>query len=1248
MNIRLRDIMALVAVTLALVLCIPSVGQVLKGSISGTVVDPQGAVVANAQVKAKNTETGAVFTTTSDSSGLFRLNLLPSGTYTVEVSAQGFKTATHQGVPVAAGADSGLGSLHMSVGEASTTVEVSAEAPLIETSQAQVTNTFAGTTLRTFAGIEENEGLDRLALFVPGIASSRSNNFSNTNGASISSNGLRGRNNDQEIDGQNNNDNSVGGPGLFVSDPEFVQQYVIVTNQFGPEYGRNAGSVVNVITKSGTNAWHGSVFGFNNNSFTTALSNTQHNTNKPGTTSPFTGPPRSNEEFSGGTIGGPILKNKLFIFGGFDNDIFEGSNVFTTTSLTPTPNGLATIAGCSGALNPTSLGVLQNYGPYAFSFGNPSPRPTGTDTSGNPNGTFVTTNLRNAAGTVVCPGVELGGVTRVLATPTHGFDWVARTDLQLGGDTITSRYLFNRNNVFNRTDSGGAAAAAGWFDNVPALSQAILESWTHNFSSRMVNEARVSFNRLNVEFGGGVNPLLPVAGHLDQAFTNLSIQGGFLGLGPATNIPQSRLVNTWQGQDNWNYVVGKHNLKAGVNWTYQRSPNIFLPIINGAYRYGATTACLVATTPCPAASRVSVNGLSNFLVSGLPNRVQIAQGTSSLDFREYDTFLYFGDDWKLSQNLTLNLGLTWTYYGQPANLFHDITTKQESNSATALWLQSLPLDQRTNPEIPAVKNSFGPSVGFAYSPQWGGFLTGHGKTVVRGGYRLLYDPPFYNIFVNISSSAPMTFLQTITSGLSNTMLPAVPTGPNVRSNLNSFITPNTFDPRTQNETNVSNDFGPDRVHSWSLGVEREVTKNSALELRYVGNKGENLFQTVDSNPYLGTANTIAVNGVTFGGPGLLQNFPQFTNGLAGGCTTTGQSGPGAGTDIGRFACGTGVSRTRSNGAFSFYNGAQVEFRANDLFKQLTMRTGYTWSKNLDNVSEIFATGTAGNTLFAAQNPFQTGDAERSISGLDYTHIWTILFTEQLPFFKEQHGFIGHLLGGWALSADYILGSGQPYTPVQGGIFGPIAQGTTCGTFTTHCLSGPNYYDAAFVNAFVGSDSARPFFGSQSAPANTVGMFAGDACNVFGICKDNNNVAIPATQLISLNALNASNCPKLQGSITGSCNVVFVGNNDVRWIVNAATAQSVFGTPFGNVPRNPVRDAISNIANVSVFKNIKIGERVNFEIHGTALNALNHFNFVNVDPNMEDASLGRFGADFANPAITGANGRVLIMGGKVTF
>jgi hypothetical protein len=343
--------------------------------------------------------------------------------------------------------------------------------------------------------------------------------------------------------------------------------------------------------------------------------------------------------------------------------------------------------------------------------------------------------------------------------------------------------------------------------------------------------------------------------------------------------------------------------------------------------------------------------------------------------------------------------------------------------------------------------------------------------------------------------------------------------------------------------------------------------------------------------------------------------------------------------VGRLACGLGVVRTRNNGAFSDYQGLQVEFRANNLFKQLTLRTGYTWAKTLDNVSEIFATGTAGNTLFAAQNPFQTTDAERSISGLNIPNAFTVIAIEQIPFFKEQHGVIGHILGGWTISADYILASGQPYSPEQG--FGEALSSSPFG----------NVYDAAFVNAFVGADSARSFVGNLSAPAGTVGAFAPDVCSITATgypgavvsgCSTTARAAIaalPANQLVSINALNAP-----------TPTVVTVSKDQVQLIVNAKESQLVFGTPFGNMPRNPFQDARSNLLNGTIYKNFKLGERANFEVHLTMNNALNHFNFGSIVPNIENAGLAptNFGSVYASPATTGANGRVVWVGGKVSW
>jgi hypothetical protein len=1192
MNRKLRDKLILVATCLAL--CIPSFGQVVKGSISGTVTDPQGAVVSGAQVKATNTATGAPLNTTTDGSGLFHFNLIPIGEYKVEVSATGFKTAVQNNILVSS-RDSNLGAIKLTVGETNTTVEVTAAAPLIETNNAQVTNTFSGTTLTTFAGIQENQGLDNLALFVPGVVSVRDNGFSNTNGGQgFSSNGLRGRNNDQQIDGQNNNDNSVGGPGLFVSDTEFVQQYVLVTNQFGPEYGRNAGSVVNIITKSGGNAWHGSIYESENNSVLNSLNNGQRQgfiTDAAGNN--LTQQPRLNDEFGGFTIGGPLVKNKAFIFGGFDQELISTKSIFQSSSFAPTPLGLQQLAACYPGS--TGLAAYTKVGPYTISGGNPTP-------IGN---TPIDVGVQPTPNPPTCPGVDFAQVQRIVQTPFHGFNFTNRFDYQRGNDNFMARYLFNRGNNFN-VDFGDGAA--GYPVSVPALSQAILVGWTHNLSSRMVNELRVGFNRLNVDFGGNTLGSVPTADQVGTAVSRITFRApGFLSVGTATNLPQSRIVNTWQAQDNWNFVMGKHTLKAGVNYTFQRSPNVFLPNINGAFQFQDWNALALNT----------------------PRTVQLAAGNPSLDFREHDTFIYGGDDWKIGRNLTVNLGLTWSYYGQPANLFNQITVPRESNPATALWAnvssptttgsatspingQPIPLGARTFPIFPAPKNSFGPSIGFAYSPQWGGFMTGNGKTTIRGGYRLLYDPPFYNIYINMSSSAPEVFLQSFTGAAANSKpLPGTPNGTNVRSLYSSLLAKGVFDPRQFADTSLSPNFGPDRVHSWSLGLERETSKNSALELRYVGNHANNLFQSVNANPVVGTDQ--------FGQTGIISDFPNL---VPAGITPCPSSQAVVQAAIGRVNCNLGIQRNRNNGGTSDYHALQTEFRANNLFKQLTIRTGYTFSKNLDNVSEIFATFGGATTVPFAQNVFNTTSGERSFSGLDIPHQWTITATEELPFFKEQHGVVGHLLGGWLVNANYVLASGQRYTPAQ---LGDAAFG-----------SNGNYFDNQFLTAFNsgGVDQARPFLGNLSAPQTSVGVFCGDLPTVTGISCP---AGFTDTSLISMTAIgqtcfNNSNNP---ATATTPCNFVNVTNSQVRFIINAATAQGVFGTPFGNTPRNVVADAISNVANASILKRIRISEHNQFEFRADFQNVFNHQNFTSVDPFLDDA--GQFGSfnGYGDPRTTGS-------------
>jgi hypothetical protein len=334
-----------------------------------------------------------------------------------------------------------------------------------------------------------------------------------------------------------------------------------------------------------------------------------------------------------------------------------------------------------------------------------------------------------------------------------------------------------------------------------------------------------------------------------------------------------------------------------------------------------------------------------------------------------------------------------------------------------------------------------------------------------------------------------------------------------------------------------------------------------------------------------------------------------------------------------------VLLTRGNTGFSNYQGVQVEYRANNVFKQLTTRIGYTYSKTLDNVSEIFNSFVAGNTLAFAQNPISLQKGEYSFSGLDYPHTFSVLVTETLPFFREQHGFAGHAFGGWTISANYLLQSGQRYTPSQ--VTG-IAAATAAG----------NFYDSAFLNAFNGGvDSARPFLGSNRAPVTEVGAFAGDACLAFGVTGSEPVCTISPTQLVSVNALNQPG---------GLATVVPVSSNQVRYIINGGTAQTIFGTPFGNSPRNIPQDDMTNIANLSVSKAFRFTERTLLEIRASALNVLNHPNFLSIDPFIEDAGLFASGTGFGNPKVTdtipgvifGSNAasasRKLVFGGTFRF
>jgi len=1229
---KLFRVSKLQVITLLLVLFTSafSLAQVSKGSISGNVADQTGAVVAGADVKATNAATGQVATTTSDNAGLFKLPLLAVGAYKVQVSKTGFKATSIASVEVTPGVDAGLGTIKLEVGAASETVEVTAGTPLVETTQAQVTATFGQTDLASLPGIGGNEGLDNMAILLPGVSMARDLGFSNSNGVDFSVNGLRARDNDQQIDGQNNNDNSVAGPAISIGDTNFVDEYQVVSNNFGAEFGRNSGSVINVTTKSGTNRWHGAVYGSESNSVLTTLTNQQKEFEG------LTKPSRFNDEFTGATIGGPWKKDKIFFFGGFDDEIISSKTVEVDAGVTPTPLGVSQLAGCWPGS--TSVSALQAYGPFAVGGGNPviSPGSAATTDFGYGSATLppgVTGADQNLPVPVPNDGgtgcdVQLSNVQRLLGNGSHQYNWVSRLDINGNGgkDVVYFRYLFQKTIFFNVDEGNGGA---GYPVNVPAMSQDLGMSWTHKISNTMLNEFRASQGRQNVQFGGNtLGNTVPTDSGLLNGLATISFANNNANLpfGPLDNLPQGRIVNTTQIQDNWSYVRGKHQFKAGMNYTFQKSPNVFLPYTNGGFvflDYG-------------------------FLAANVPALTNIDLGTPKLDFKEHDSFFYFGDDWKVTPHLTLNLGLTYSYYGQPADLFNQNDVRQQ-NSSEPFWNPSLPASITEFPNLPAPKNSWGPSIGFAYAVGNGGWLFGQDKTVVRGGYRLSYDPPFYNIYLNIASSSPQVLAQSI-SGVAQGMtqpapLPAVPTGPNVRSELGPFLQLGVSDPRDFNQTSIVPNFRPDRVHSWSFGIQRELGGHAAFEARYVGNKGENLFQSTNGNPYVGCGDGIDPTTGLCNNPNPLLNggaeytLPGLSDGIAAGvfsssllpagvtpCTAANAVVPKA---LGRENCNEGVERIRTNTAYSNYDGLQLEFRTTNIAKQLTMKANYTWSKTTDNASEIFGTFGGGGTVAFSQDPFNYTNTEHGLSGLDFPQTMQISFNEAIPVYRSQQGVIGHVFGGWSVAGSYILASGQPYTPTE-----------LIYDFSRFGLNPYDVSDQNFLAGFnSGYDTTRPFISNKSAPGNTVGIYGGDACNLFGAgCSGS------PTALYDFIAMNGS----------GGATVNAVTANQVHFILNGIEAQTVNSTPYGNAGRNSLRDFHSNVGNFDLAKTSNWGERVRLIWDMQMQNVFNHAQYASIDPFLEDGGAVGFETGFANPHVqnsayqNGSSQRLIKFRLRITF
>jgi hypothetical protein len=1107
---------------------------ITTGGVSGTVTDPKGAVVPGAKITVSNVSTGAVYAQTSRPDGSFNVMALPVGTYKVVISASGFSDLTINNVNVTVGVLT-LGNEQLQIGTGVETVEASAVAPLLSTEQSQVQVSLQSESLENlpFGG-----GFDTVALLTPGVAITHDNSFSNNNGAygGFSSQGERGRSNNFEIDGQSNNDNSVAGPQVFFSNQDALAGIEVITNNFSAQYGRNAGSVVNYLTKSGTNTYHGSAFEYYEGNWGESFAQGQKSPFQgfcaPGQDPNATGctPPtltRYVRNRFGGTIGGPVpgMRDKLWFFGSayFDRNHAGGGIANSGSSLTPTPNGLAALQSAFGSA--PGVVALVNQGPYSIKTGNPH-------IFGDP----VVQNVTYGGKTVP---VEFAAVARSVPSYSNDEEVLGRMDWQpTGKDHVFLRYFYQDDPFIN---AGGSDAAGNWY-NVPDTAHSIGADWSRTFSPSVVNQIRYSFQQTSILFQAGALPGCTV-NTPDQCTANVSIKHpqGFqsnLGFGYATNIPQGRIVKVTQVQDNLTWSHGKQTILIGGEWDYQNSPNPFLPDYAGAYTFSS---------------------FDNF-IAGVGSVTLGNSNGFTTKFTEPDGAAYFQDDYKVTHNLTLNMGMRWEVFGQAINILHDETLKRESDPKTAFWDQSLPSYVRIVPSVPTSWKQFQPRLGFAYNPDFDKGL------VVRGGFSINFDPAFYNMFLNSATAAPVVNLGTIRGcGISKNCMPSNGVkGADVRALDLAYLPVGPgINPGTRNQTTVAPNFHNPYTESWIFGFSHQLGSHAVTQINYVGNHQVGNFMSVNANPYLAPVQA---------------DFPQYAPVSL--CTDSTKPG------FGRLDCNRSNVRQRNNGGFAIYNALQANITTRN-WHGLTTNTNFTYSKTIDNVSEIFSTFEGGNTITFAENPLNPNEPERGESGVSMKYIGSSQFGYRLPDYHAGNGFVGRVLSGYHLDTIWTFNTGQPMTPFQYGFFG----GAGGGPYDPYSFgpNGTSYADEFFdLWQLGGYDTNRPLLVNPKAPITSVGIYE-DGSWGYNLCG--NTLADGKTPYTGWE--NWQTCAPVSDS------------SQFHWARNTATtAQMLTHNPYGGVGRNTQHSSYWNNFDAALQKTTRLNERVNMTLSVISYNALN--------------------------------------------
>jgi hypothetical protein len=1062
----------------ALLLPLAAFAQQVTGSIVGTVVDPTSAAVKGATVTAKDVDRGTVLTTHTNDDGAFDLPIVPIGKYEVTVEGQGFQKSVYPPFTLVLNQTARL-SFQLRVGQRTETVEVTGAAPILQTDTTLLGNILEAQIAETLPLSTHNT--NQLTLIAaPGVITPNLFGFQAAQNSFGTGrpyvNGAREQENNFILDGMDNNqpdNNDVG----FVPSPEAIQEFNLITGSAPADFGNYLGGVVNVTIKSGTNDFHGSLYdylrrgGLDANSWAN-----NHACTQTGPTTFACGRDLAGNQIAprpalhyddfGFTFGGPIVPNKLFFFSDFNESLFsQPATVLPVTLISDAQRG-----GDFSGLCPEGFtgGVCNNIAHQLFDPASSASPATRTPFANNqiPIGRFNSASRAIVNSPLLPSGAIFNNVQQFKTNTYQG-------DLKIDFVPSDKDHLMGRwSQQFITAPTSNSFALLGNTAKTFPLKNLVLDE-THVFSANLLNDARVGFayfpvtegfsnptgQNLPAAFGiaGVTSTFLPGMVFVSDGLGTVPTSGGVQGAAFGNNdLVQSFHDTTLQFEDTLTWTHGKHVIHGGFQGYHY--------IMNDLYPGNAGLAGQFTFTgqfTGNSASGPNGSPVADFLL-GLPEDVQQGNGGGGNKYLRNSLFGVFGaDTWRFRDNLTLNLGLRWemitartTKNGEDVN-FNLITGQPTVGSG-----------YNTYNGI----GNFQPRLGIAWQPRWGGWWTKN--TVVRAAYGIssfmeangvnnlpYQNPPFVQGHeVNFFGQAlPNTTLSQGFSGF--------PASACTVAALQA-LSPACIQGATLHLTNPN--LRPAMDQQWNLSIQRQLGKNTAIQVGYVGNKIDHM-----SDIFIFNQNFLNANGTVSPGP--------FAQPLINCC------GAGNSPTI-RFNDSSGIQR---------YNALQVSV-IQHAWQGLTFQTNYTWSKCLTNSLGYFGpfgdeeqlAGSTSQTGFGFffQNAYNAkGDYGRCIA--DAAGLFNGYLTYDLPFGKgrmfaaDVPPVINAVIGGWSMASNFTLHTGFALYP-----HAPDASGTNSASPRPNCVAGV-------------SQSGSGLFTDPNNPA-TLGTFGPQFLNPASVAPAN--------------------------------------------------------------------------------------------------------------------------------------------------